>query len=321
MLNDNTEILRQKGYFYPKLTGITSHYIAYYFGLGASPTLSDFNQKNSRTEHEAFIRDRIHAQIKGNENIILSSEAFSSAIKKEDISKLTAFKIFFPNWNFVIIAYLRRQDHFIESSFNQRGKTRGNTNDIYKYADNGNFDWYKMLKNYSTVFGKENIIVRLFEKTAFSEHSLYHDFLNVLSIRDHCGFIFPITELNMKFNEDIMSIIRHCPEADSKQIVTLLQKIEKNNTRSYDLLSPKKRIEILKKYELSNQKVALEYLGKPDGQLFNEPWPDPNERWEDYEGLTIEKTISIMLELITQQRNRMELLSKKFDHRKKQNTQ
>jgi len=105
MLTDNREILRQQGYFYPALSGLASHYVAYYFGFGSGHALADFNQKKPRNEHEAFIRDKIHLQISENENMILSSEAFSSATKKEDISQLTDVKNFFPGRNFVIIAY------------------------------------------------------------------------------------------------------------------------------------------------------------------------------------------------------------------------
>lgn len=317
MLSDNRGTLRQQGYFYPALGGFASHYLAYYFGFGAKNKISEFNQQKTRDEHNSFIKDRIHLQI--NENIILSSEAFSSIRTKEVISKLAEIKKFFPGYCFVIIVYLRRQDHFIESSFNQRTKTGYKEYNIYEYADTGNFDWYEMLSCYSNVFGKENIHVKPFEKTTFSEHGLYHDFLNNLGITDHNRFIFPDNELNKKFNEEIMSMIGYCPEADSKQIVAFLKNVDKNNTRSHNLLSPNKRIEILKKYESSNRKIALEFLGEPDGQLFSEPWPDPNEPWEEYKGITNEKTISILMELITHQHNSLNLVNAIFDSHKKQN--
>jgi hypothetical protein len=61
----------------------------------------------------------------------------------------------------------------------------------------------------------------------------------------------------------------------------------------FSLLSPRERLDIVKFFDESNQKVAREYLGREDGKLFYEPWPDPNEPWEPYEGLTVEKIVPI----------------------------
>ena len=64
------------------------------------------------------------------------------------------------------------------------------------------------------------------------------------------------------------------------------------------LLSPQQRREIIAKYEESNTKVAREYLGREDGRLFYAPLPDPDEPWEPYEGLTVEKVVPILTQMV-----------------------
>jgi hypothetical protein len=61
------------------------------------------------------------------------------------------------------------------------------------------------------------------------------------------------------------------------------------------------RIEILRRCEESNRKVAKELLGREDGVLFREPWPRPDETHQSYGGLTTEKLVPIFLHMLQKQ--------------------
>jgi hypothetical protein len=73
--------------------------------------------------------------------------------------------------------------------------------------------------------------------------------------------------------------------------------VRKREGEGYHFLSSKERLELLKKYEPSNQAVAREYLGRDDGRLFCKPWPEPDEKEEPYK-LTLEGVAPILMELI-----------------------
>jgi len=64
------------------------------------------------------------------------------------------------------------------------------------------------------------------------------------------------------------------------------------------------RRKVLEQYEESNRRVAQDYLGRKDGGLFYDPWPDPDEAWEPYRGLTPEALVPIVTELIYNQAQR-----------------
>ena len=77
-------------------------------------------------------------------------------------------------YNIKIIVYLRRQDDFLLSWYNQIIKhniTSKNTLTWEEYFDNYNkyikLDYFNCLKKLEHIFGKENIIARRFDKNYF----------------------------------------------------------------------------------------------------------------------------------------------------------
>ena len=75
-------------------------------------------------------------------------------------------------------------------------------------------------------------------------------------------------------------------------------------------LPAKRRIEILELCEEFNAKVAREFLGRNDGILFREPWPAPDGPWPSNEGLTTEKLVPILMQILLHQHRRIASLER-----------
>lgn len=88
-----------------------------------------------------------------------------------------------------VVAYIRRQDEFLDSFFKQENKVGANgvaglpiVNFIEEITKIGTLDYLNILNNYGELFGFENIKVRLFEKEHLLNSDVVSDFLNLLDV-------------------------------------------------------------------------------------------------------------------------------------------
>ena len=119
-------------------------------------------------------------------------------------------------YNIKIIVYLRRQDDFLLSWYNQIIKhniTSKNTLTWEEYFDNYNkyikLDYFFCLKKLERIFGKGNIIARRFDKNFFKNNSLIHDFLDIFGIEADASFQEDKSpDFNKKISENACEIKR-----------------------------------------------------------------------------------------------------------------
>lgn len=97
-----------------------------------------------------------------------------------------------------IICYVRRQDTWIESWYNQLTKTDVNRHSkmnylefISAYRNYGLLDYTASLQPWTDVFGNENMAVRPFQRSDFLEGDIISDFMNLLGVRDLNGTTRP----------------------------------------------------------------------------------------------------------------------------------
>lgn len=87
-----------------------------------------------------------------------------------------------------IVVYLRRQDSFCESSYNQNikfSKWTGDFVDQMRNLDTIRFDYFEILSQWANVFGAENIIVKAFDQDALLEKDIIKDFMKILGVDLH----------------------------------------------------------------------------------------------------------------------------------------
>lgn len=131
------------------------------------------------------------------DNIFLfSDEGFSWWFTSKQ--KIQLIKQFFKELGFnkiILIIYLRDFQDFFNSLASEDIK---NNNLIFKTnlianenPDINSYNYSYICQNYSEVFGKENLIVRLFDKNEFYNEELLKDFIHAINLKWDANFILP----------------------------------------------------------------------------------------------------------------------------------
>lgn len=269
-----------------------------------------FENSDGSNDTNIFNRCIDYCKKKSLHSIVVSHEAL--LVNWHERIGLLANKL---DANIKIICYVRRQDHHLESAWKQWGHKFVPSHQILstldKYGEKwGGWrqtNWYKLLEPWAQNFGRENLIVRPYEKEQMPD-GIFPDFLKIVHVEwPEIPVLGKDVNVNSGFSRDVLeflSLNRDFYVDDSDQrLHNMMNKVldddyKKRPFESYGIFSPRERLEILNKYEPSNRKVAKIYLKREDGRLFYEPWPDPDDTWEPYEGLTVDKLVPIITKII-----------------------
>ena len=176
----NRDLLRQHGFLYPVLPGVRHAGLALYAATEkASP---DLRARAGVAVHDrlvAFVDEfpsRLAAALAGPgvHSVILSSEHCSSALSTvEEIARL--HRVLSPLAREIrVIVYLRRQDHVAISFYSARMKS-GDT-DEFEFVEPVWFDYLALLDRWAEVFGRDNLVTRIFEPAQLHPDGLLADF-------------------------------------------------------------------------------------------------------------------------------------------------
>ncbi|MCR5452017.1 MAG: hypothetical protein K6F00_05250 [Lachnospiraceae bacterium] len=244
----------------------------------------------------AYIKERLskHNVIISSENLWTFSYDFLKKLKAEIEEEIE------------VVVYLRRQDKYVESMWNEVIKL-GVVSDtvqeyfdymIYDEADNHGIHYGRRLKQLIGIVGRENVKVRLYEKESFSKNGgLCFDFLDAIGINDDRenwserkidpnGRIAGST-VNLKriFNEylskrvdndkDIILNKRLDHVREYNEIFYRLSSVYSKKNRPADAyFSAKERLRLEKLFSADNEYIAKEFFGRETGEaLFaNDNW-------------------------------------------------
>lgn len=247
-------------------------------------------------------------------NILVSSETFSYLKNVSDLQPL------FDRCNVKVICYLRRQDNVLQSMYNQSVKRGGDYKSISEYPT-GNLDYFKLLEQWASVFGKTNIIVRVYEKRQFFNHNLFEDFLGALGLKLTNEYQMPENNPNPRLSAAVLEYMRHMNSLleDVKSAIKLKKSLVKFSAEYYSdastaiffdhsLLTGNQKRSILARFADSNLRVAKEYLGRQDGRLFYEELADTPQSLPPQEILTDEMFLEITRYLWGNRANRKNLI-------------
>ncbi len=231
---------------------------------------------------EALVQALVDDQIaSGCHRVIVSGEDFSLLGAVEQLAPLR------DHFDVRVICYLRRQDRWLESWYNQHVKwpwhpelSRLSPGEFFaRRAEFYWLDYGQTLDRWSTVFGKEHILVRVFEAGQMLA-PLQEDFCQI------CG----IDAAQLKCADRIDNA---SAPASALALLRRLALLDKDSDRRWvitqtvldvyaglvqgapgDAFTGEQHCQILAELEASNAKVAREYLGRPDGVLFRAPGPE-----------------------------------------------
>jgi len=254
--------------------------------------------------------------------------------RKEHVKQY--LKNVFREFETKIVCYIRRQDDSFESSYQQRCKGVHNLESYQRDferagpaqtadSQSGIFlspmpqtlkkslellyrqrDYHAVLSDWAAVFGKENIIVRPYEKSQLPHGVEYDFFVNVLGKAP--AFVERLMipgRTNESINKEVLEFKMQARLFDfHREFVKLAQSPDlpqfvKDNGRK-NILTAGQAEQVRERFAPCNEKIAREYLGREDGVLFYDPPRDPKD---DYPGLSLDAALAISKELALMLKN------------------
>jgi len=269
----NRESLKNDGIIFPKTKIIETHHalsFAFYKESGQSEPYFPADLKSAKEEFEELgITDP-------NYSYIISTEGLFNPVAGA-VQKL---RDWIPScFDVKIIAYLRRQDCLIESTYIQHIKNIHSNPEI---AFDGSLCYSLILKDWIDVFGMENVLVRPYEVDQFSSGSIYADFHHhVFGKAIGPEYTVPKHSVNPSLRGEFIHFQKFINtleiERKIKASVALLltQYATLPSFDSYDklykfkgVISSEQRLHIIQKYAKDNTLIARSLLKRAGGNLF-----------------------------------------------------
>lgn len=269
----NLRELSKRGYLFPKLGlyGESHNLLGHAWGVGWMPPQMIEELVPSDIWHKAR---QLFSKTKG--HMIISSETLTWVFDQKPES-MREIRSLFAGYQVQIIFYVRRQDLHAQSVYNQRVKT-GHSDERFNVDKLSEFyDYYAFLCSIAEVFGKENVIVRPYEKQQFRDGNIYSDFLFTLGVNWSGDFAIPQKDPNPRLGQDALDFLRIANSVDRpwerklqfNQLVSKLSLFQEDAIGAANSgLSVEENRAILERFQSSNQRVAREFLGREDGVLF-----------------------------------------------------
>ena len=196
-----------------------------------------------------------------------------------------------------VIVYLRRQDAYIQSYWAQLVKeTSKESFSAYikkKHYYKSRMDYNTELDVIANIVGRENLIVRIYEKGQYygGNGSLVEDFLHVIGLEMTEEYKGSERIVNGSISGDCLEvkrILNRMPEFRARKnfLIPVMQKVTSREGKSSDYFraacfAEGQRKEFLEQFREGNEAVARKYLNKDSGVLFEEEAPE-NETVKAY---------------------------------------
>lgn len=282
----NRELLKYDNIYYPSSPGARNHTdlaaFAYDKALGdlivqkniQTPELKEAYRTRFKLEFEqeiANVKKKGYHLLVSSEH--LSSRAFSKAEKRKLIALFTDL-----GYTPKVIVYIRRQDQYLLSTYSTWLKC-GATAELNKNAyKRKRYDYLTMLEMWSEVVGKENMIVKIFERPRMFKQDLIQDFLHIIGIQKSDKYQLPPSDLNKSLDKSKLLFLKSMnmlvPEHIEKKKNPLrgnLVEVLENLENGAKLKLPEELSqEILAYYKADNEQIKEAYFPEMDGSLFNE---------------------------------------------------
>ncbi len=292
-LTENREVMTGQGYHYPELnTGLNSrfrcrngHFLAH---------RSDKPDAEAKRAEEEAVWKKGFALLahlaQDHPNIILSDEAiWKIATERERYWAVLADSFEKIGCRLKIVAYLRRQDLFIQSIWNQNIKSTLRWTKTFDHFIKHNavsyfpMDYHRHLTEIAEHVGAEDISVRVYENGQFEGNggTIQSDFLQCLGLEMTDLYTIERERSNLSLQGNFIEIKRianSVPEyramddfiRPSLELASHCRSKGAAHART-SMFSYEEQKRFLEQYESSNKKVAEQFLGRPDGRLFYEP--------------------------------------------------
>ena len=216
------------------------------------------------------------------DKVFISSEEFvrlgENVKTREDILKI---KKYLRQFDVKIICYIRRQDDYYESWYNEtvKGLEQRTIKECMEVFESIHFDYFKAIHPWEECFGRDNLIVRIFSKENLPK-GIIADILKVLGVESTVGELSNLDkQINIRLNNKYVELKRwlnHFNMGNHRERMKINNKINElirvvdtlmssSNDREFRLLTYEERTELLKGNENINREISQRY--------FNGKWP------------------------------------------------
>lgn len=316
-LSSNSEALARQSYIYPtsirRFETANSRRNAHYMveQLTTPEGSADHRAQAALLEEGMRQLRECFAQY---DNVILSEENLWSALQtyRRDLLPYLMEQARQYSFTLKLIVYLRRPDEYMASVWSQKVKNRvASTNSwpvFYRHFmafQTHRIDYGSSLDHLAAVAGRENLIVRRFDRSHWKEGSVIHDFLSAAGIRPDPAFHYDKEEVNTGLYGNTIEVKRILnedpllPEEDRKYLLYSLKNTAQLSKKRYHchMMSAVEIRNLLARFHESYDRAA-QYIG--DGQpLF--PYDDlPDQKWQEDNPYMIDDIINFIGQVTTQ---------------------
>ena len=293
---DNRDVLEQHGYYYPMFDYQFENVQKYRNGHFLVCRVFDESHTRLPEKQEALtmqILGELLAMFEQHDTIILSDEGIWNRGFFEDthcwrkIQKALVDKGILVK----VIVYFRRQDDFLFSWWNQQIKEGMHPssvmdwNEITEKLPYIKLDYYGYLEQIAQYVGKDNVLVRLFDRKEFVGGTIQEDFLDAigLSLTEDFKINDGLSNLSLTKNDiEIKRALNTLSGLDKKENA-LFRKVlsqlseESIDDRSVSMFSAEEDAAFMQQFEEGNDKIAKEYMHR-DEPMF-QPAKSSQEKW------------------------------------------
>jgi len=285
---NSRDALRDAGVLYPHAPGTTNHFKLAALAMDDARDDEIRIMAGIRSPEDAvalrasFLEELVReASESGCGTVLFSNEHCASRlIQEQDIRRLKEMLTPLAKTTTVVV-YLRRQDEAVLSMYSTALRS-GSSRPLQfpaVQAIEWKLDYQMLLDQWAAVFGRQNIVVRLFDQP--HNGSILEDFVIAASLPGEISWSKPDTRLNKRLDarqaEYLRMLNAYFPEFQAENVSTrrgdLSQVVSQVEGSSTPLaLPPGMAEEILERMRASNRAVALEYFGRelPGDPLFGQ---------------------------------------------------
>lgn len=268
---NHRDALLADGYFYPPTSGLRFHGLVspvFYRGAGSA----DESGTHLRALLEAIEAAPSREVILSSESFYLDDPAYFDAFKHHDIR---------------FIYYVRRQDDYLESAFNQRIR-EGSLDPLYvdsSIADGALppiLDYLSAPRKLADRFGPDSVELRLFDRAAFEGGNLIHDFLSAVR-HPEPGKYAQDTASNTSLRGTKLKFAAHLclvpvTRSERFEMMGRLRKLDLGEDQPLSILEDTDRREIMRACRRQNAELAAQF-GHRYGQRTLQAVFEEDRRW------------------------------------------
>ena len=276
----NREKLKEQGVLYPIMNYHYERKSVNRNGYFLHGVIKENGTRNKEKEKQVFDSELQYIVdcFKENDTILLSDESiwWATSTRRKGLWKDLKKHSEQHNYQIKVIVYLRRQDQFMMSRYNQRLKTDfvASTQNFDEYfADmNGRFkcvmDYRDRIDNIAKSISKENVIVKRFDRNYFYNGDLNQDFLNILGVKVDDSFQqlkeTANTGISVQSGEikRVLNRLKPITMAENNKLLEILNECEnvlpESNT---SLMSTDEVKNFMEQFVDSNESIAVDYIG------------------------------------------------------------